>query len=71
MGKVESDGTIDTTPNQGIIDSNIASGELKGLLEMRDKILPELAAELGEFSAKLTDQINVYPQREHGRSPVL
>ena len=59
VGKVESDGTIDTTPNQGIIDSNIASGELKGLLEMRDKILPELAAELGEFSAKLTDQINV------------
>ena len=58
VGKVESDGTIDTDPNQGIIDSNIASGSLKGLLEMRDSILPDLAAELGEFSAKLTDQIN-------------
>ena len=58
VGKVESDGTIDTDPNQGIIDSNIVSGSLKGLLEMRDKILPDLAAELGEFSAKLTDQLN-------------
>ena len=58
VGKVESDGTIDTDPNQGIIDSNIALGSLKGLLDMRDSILPDLAAELGEFSAKLTDQLN-------------
>ena len=58
VGKVQSDGTIDTEPNQGIIDSNIVSGSLKGLLEMRDKTLPDLAAELGEFSAKLTDKLN-------------
>ena len=58
VGKVQSDGTVDTTTTQGIIDSNIASGSLKGLLDMRDKILPDLAAELGEFSAKLTDKLN-------------
>ena len=58
VGKVQSDGTVDTTTTQGIIDSNITSGSLKGLLDMRDKILPDLAAELGEFSAKLTDKLN-------------
>ena len=58
VGKVQSDGTVDTTTTQGIIDSNITSGSLKGLLDMRDKILPDLAAELGEFSAELTDKLN-------------
>lgn len=58
VGKVESDGTIDTDPNQGIIDSNIRSGKLKGLLDMRDSILPDLAAELGQFSSQLVDQLN-------------
>jgi flagellar hook-associated protein 1 FlgK len=58
VGKVTADGTVDTEPNQGIIDKNIVSGELKGLLEMRDEVLPKLALELGEFSSKLVDNLN-------------
>jgi flagellar hook-associated protein 1 len=41
------------------LDTNLKSGRVKGLIEMRDEILPNFAAELGEFSAKVADQINL------------
>lgn len=55
--------TVD--PNTGQIsqagqalESHILSGELRGLLEMRDVSLPKIAEEIGELAAKLTDQLN-------------
>lgn len=37
---------------------NISSGQLKGLLELRDTELPKLYDQLGEFVSKAVDQIN-------------
>ena len=52
-------------PNNGVLSPqgtaiapHITSGELRGLLNVRDQILPDLAAELGEFSAAVSDQLN-------------
>lgn len=52
-------------PNTGIIEPtgqalepHIASGEIRGLLEMRDVTLPKIAEEVGELAAKLADQLN-------------
>ena len=39
-------------------EPHLSSGELRGLLNMRDVQLPEFAEELGEFSAKLIDTLN-------------
>jgi len=39
-------------------DSQIGSGELRGLLEMRDGLLPDLGVQLGELAAQLSDQMN-------------
>ncbi len=40
------------------IASHINGGELRGLLNVRDQILPDLSAQLGEFSAGVADQLN-------------
>ena len=52
-------------PNNGVLSPqgtaiapHITSGELRGLLNVRDQILPDLAAELGEFSSAVSDQLN-------------
>ncbi len=37
---------------------NITSGELKGLLELRDIELPKIYDQLGEFVSKAVDQLN-------------
>lgn len=37
---------------------NITSGELRGLIDLRDKDLPQLAAALGEFAAGAADALN-------------
>ncbi|MEC9346377.1 MAG: flagellar hook-associated protein FlgK [Pseudomonadota bacterium] len=54
---------IDTTTGARIdtgssIDSRITSGELKGLLEMRDSVLPDLANELGAWAGHVADEFN-------------
>jgi len=54
---------IDTTTGQpqatGVaLEPNLRAGTLKGLVDMRDKELPEIALSLGELSAKFIDQIN-------------
>lgn len=39
-------------------ETHILSGELRGLLDMRDITLPKIAEEIGELASKLTDQLN-------------
>lgn len=45
------------------ITSEIRSGRTKGLIELRDNILPSLQAELDEMAVKLRDEINVIHNR--------
>ncbi len=40
------------------LDSFIQSGSLRGLLDARDKVLPDIALAVGELSAKAIDQLN-------------
>ena len=40
------------------LETHIVSGELRGLLDMRDVTLPKIAEEIGELAAKLADQLN-------------
>ncbi|MBO6797361.1 flagellar hook-associated protein FlgK [Maricaulis sp.] len=40
------------------LESHIMKGELRGLIELRDEILPEMAEELGEISAAFADALN-------------
>ena len=40
------------------LDGSIKSGEIKGLLDMRDNVLPDLANQIGELSAQVIDQLN-------------
>lgn len=39
-------------------ETHIQSGELRGLLQMRDVTLPKIAGEVGELAAKLADNLN-------------
>lgn len=40
------------------LDPVIQSGSLRGLLDMRDETLPDIATALGELSARVIDQLN-------------
>jgi len=40
------------------LEGRIRSGEMRGLLTMRDKALPDLAEQLGAVAAALTEQLN-------------
>lgn len=40
------------------LDGAVQSGELRGLLDMRDKILPDMANELGHMASEFADSIN-------------
>lgn len=46
----------DTPPQP--LDAHLGSGELRGLLDIRDRELPQLASMLGEFGAKTGDALN-------------
>ncbi len=46
------------SPQGTAIAPHINSGELRGLLNVRDQVLPDLAARIGEFSAGVADQLN-------------
>lgn len=41
-----------------VLDFRLASGEIRGLLDMRDTLLPNLAAELGNLGASVADELN-------------
>lgn len=52
-------------PSTGIADANgraldpeISGGRLRGLLDTRDTVMPDIAASLGELAAKVIDQVN-------------
>ncbi|NOZ43024.1 MAG: flagellar hook-associated protein FlgK [Alphaproteobacteria bacterium] len=45
-------------PSNTHLDGQLASGELKGLLTLRDKDLPEIALQLGSLAAGFTDELN-------------
>jgi flagellar hook-associated protein 1 FlgK len=40
------------------LESHIRGGEMRGLLDMRDKVLPDLAEQLGAVAAGLSEQLN-------------
>lgn len=40
------------------LETHILSGELRGLLDMRDVTLPKIAEEIGELASKLADELN-------------
>lgn len=41
-----------------VLDGNLSSGRLKGLLDLRDKELPAIAATLGEMARAFADEMN-------------
>lgn len=45
-------------PNGKALDPHLGSGTLRGLLDMRDSVLVDIAHELGELSRNAIDQIN-------------
>jgi len=50
--------TGNVLPSNQTLDGDILSGELKGLLVLRDKELPEIALELGNLASGFMDEIN-------------
>jgi len=51
-----STGTVN--PAGQTLEPHIASGELRGLLDMRDVTLPKIASEIAELASKVADQLN-------------
>lgn len=45
-------------PSNTQLDGELTSGELKGLLTLRDKDLPEIALQLGSLAAGIADELN-------------
>jgi len=45
-------------PSNQSLDGKLKSGELKGLLNLRDKDLPEIALQLGSLAAGFADELN-------------
>jgi len=52
------DVTLESTSSAVDLTPNIRSGKLAGLLEVRDKQLPNLSVALGELGARLADEFN-------------
>ena len=46
------------TPTGDVIDPNVRSGALRGLLDVRSRELPQIAAGLGEFAGQVIDALN-------------
>ena len=51
-------GTGVKTDTGKVMDGDLASGKLKGLLDMRDKELPAVAASLGELARAFMEELN-------------
>lgn len=49
-------GVVDPTGTN--LDTSISSGSLRGLLDARDKVLPDIALTVGELAANAMDQLN-------------
>lgn len=64
-------GSIDGIFAGGVdITANIASGELKGFIDARDEILPNLQAELDQLTQTLRDEINLIHNQGTSLPPV-
>lgn len=50
--------TMQPNGNPISLDPAIRSGEIKGLMDMRDNMLPDLANQIGELSAQFADNLN-------------
>lgn len=50
--------SLAVSPIGQALETHIISGELRGLLEMRDVTLPKIGEEIGELASKLADQLN-------------
>ena len=57
VSRVDSE-TLAATSSAVDLTPNIRSGKLAGLLEVRDKQLPDLSISLGELGARLADEFN-------------
>ena len=55
--------------NNRDITNNISGGELKGLIDLRDNVLPGLQAELDQLAAVLRDEINALHNKGAGFPP--
>jgi len=42
----------------GVLDDELIGGKIRGLLNIRDKDLPEMSVQLGNFAAEFSDEIN-------------
>ncbi len=51
-----STGTVASTGTA--LDPRLQSGSLRGWLDMRDQVLPDMALQLGEFSGRVVDELN-------------
>ena len=51
-------GTLDTTNGTNDITTEITTGKLKGLVDLRDTVLPNIQAELDTLVQKLSVQLN-------------
>ncbi|MET0274201.1 MAG: flagellar hook-associated protein FlgK [Phenylobacterium sp.] len=54
-------GYITATPNDGTgsaVPIQFGGGEIRGLLDLRDQILPELSDQLGEFVSRAVERLN-------------
>lgn len=57
LQRINPEGGNDVGPPVGI-ESRIGGGEIRGLLDMRDRRLPDLAEQLGQVGAALADELN-------------
>lgn len=53
---VDSSGTVSSVGSA--LDGRIQGGKLRGLLDMRDTVLPDMALQIGELSGNVIDQLN-------------
>ncbi len=58
-------GAINITVGESVTDitNDIRNGSLKGLIQMRDEILPGLQSQIDELSSKMNDTFNQYHNR--------
>jgi len=57
LQRVNPEGGTDVGPGVAL-EGRIRGGEIRGLLDMRDKALPDLAEQLGAVASALTEQLN-------------
>ena len=55
--------------NNRDITTTLKGGELKGLIEMRDTVLPNLQAEIDQLAARLRDEVNALHNKGSGFPP--